>query len=354
MVKFILLMAGLLGRAAVADDAPRDVTYTLANDCPKGGCRVPGFDKGYLFELKPTANYPPDGLAVFDPAGRRAFQVDIIAPDGSPGHLNGNADRLAADSDGTILVPIYYGGYGGNGHVKGGGIVVLNGEGRQVRFVDTGRFLPDAACFGQDHSIWVMGRQYTPLRDGDPQDHVERGDYNLVRKYSPDGKLLGSFLARSLFPRGLSPSAAGWMRASNDRIGVMTYPGDVSNNPEWIELDSNGKLMGRWKLGPRSTVDPDTHHIMSSLGGFAFTLDGRLFAQLKKCVEPLQCSYQVMLLDRGSSTWKSVDGGAVDPFRYLMAANGNSLVFVDRNPAYAGGGVRMVWVQPGQPRTRPE
>ena len=48
--------------------------------------------------------------------------------------------------------------------------------------------------------------------------------------------------------------------ASHDRIGLMVYPGQIANNPEWIELDLEGNLMGHWKLGPRFTADPVTQN----------------------------------------------------------------------------------------------
>jgi hypothetical protein len=349
MLSRIFLSALFLGSAVAADNLAREITYTLADGCPQGGCRVPGFDKGYLFQLKNSGTAPPDGLAVFDPKGMLAYQIDITAPDGSPGHLRPRAETDAADTDGTVLLPIFYGGYGGNGHVKGGGIVVLDPYGKEIRFVDTARFLPDAACFGPDHSIWVMGTQFAPLRDGDSIDHVEPGDYNLVRKYSLDGKQIGAFVARSSFPAGLPPASAGWMRASGSRVGVMTYSGPAANNPEWIELDLDGKLMGRWKLGPRSKGDPDTHNTIYSLQSFAFTLDGRLFAETMTCAALHRCSYQLVSLDRNTTTWKATDGSPVNSSLHLLAADGNDLILQDRSWS-SPGGIHVLRVQLNPPR----
>ena len=210
-----------------------------------------------------------------------------------------------------------------------------------MRFIDTTRFLPDAACFGPDHSIWMIGTQYTQLQSEDSSDHVERADFHLIRKYSLDGVQLGSFLPRSLFPAGLPPGAAGWMRASNDRIGIMTYPGMVANNPEWVELDLAGNLIGRWKLGPQLTADPVTHHMTYSLGGFAFTSDGRLFAQTTSCATLRRCSYRLALLDRATSTLQTVDGVGLGRFFYLLGADGNNLVIWDRTPI-GRGGIRLI------------
>jgi hypothetical protein len=352
MIRRILLSAAaLIGSVRAAENPVHDVTYTLANPCPQGGCPMLSVDKGYLFQMKPSGNTPANGFDLFDPAGRLAYQVDITAPDGSPGHLIPRSQAWAADTDGTVLVPISYGGYGGNGHVKGGGIVVLDQGGKQIRFVDSGRFLPDAACFGPDHSIWVIGTQFAPLHDGEAIDQAQPADYNLVRHYSPAGKQIGSFLPRSLFPPGLAPGGTGWIRASRDRIGAMTYPGQVGNYPEWVELDLEGKLLGRWKLGPQRTSDPVTHNQQHALEGFAFTADGRLFAQTLSCPLPRQCSYRLESLDRVTSTWEPVDHNPVDRFRYVVGADGNDVVLWDRSPAPASG-VHLLWVQPGQQSQR--
>jgi len=321
-----LSTAALIGSALAADVAGSAVTYALANNCAQGECLMSNFDKGYLFQLDESGNNPSNGITVFDPKGGLAYHINVTAPDGSPGDL---AETAAADTDGTVLLPISYGGIG---HFKGG-IVELNQYGKQVRFIDTGRFLPKAACFAPDHSIWVMGW---------------RGDGKLVQKYSSDGKLIGSFLPRSLFPPGLPPagSGIGWMRPSHDRIGLMVYPGQVSNNPEWIELDLEGNLMGQWKLGPRFTADPVTHNMTYSLRGFAFTSDGRLFAETGTCpTDPAICSSQLMLLDRDTSTWKAADNNPIDRFHHLLAADGNDLVLWDRSQSNTGG-VQLQWVLP--------
>jgi len=138
------------------------------------------------------------------------------------------------------------------------------------------------------------------------------------------------------------------MRASGDRIGVMTYPGQSANDPEWIELDLDGKLMGRWPLGPQSKGEPDTHDAIFSLRGFAFTSDGRLFAETMTCAALHQCSYQLVSLDRNTTTWKAAESSPIDASHHLLAADGNALVLQDRSRPDPG--VRVLRVQPSQPR----
>jgi hypothetical protein len=293
MLKAILLAAGLIGSIAAADTPPRDVLYVGMNECPQGGCTVPIFDKGYLIQLKDYVGAPPDGLTVCDPTGIEMYQADIVAPDGTAGHLR----DAAVDLDGTVGLAMFYGGYGGRGHVKGGAIVLVDRNGKQKLLAETGRWLPARLCFAPDHSIWVLGTQYAPLHAGDDKDHVQRGDYPLVRKYSSVGELEGEYLPRSLFPAGLPPGDAGAIRAAKDRIGMVTYAGMTSNNPEWIELNFDGKLRGRWPLGPQTVADSVTRRMTYYLHTLSFTADARLFAETENCPLTGRCSYRLVLFE---------------------------------------------------------
>jgi hypothetical protein len=334
----ILAAAGFVGGMFAADNPVREVLYPLANNCPQGGCPTPITDQGYLFEWKGVPAY---GLTAFDPTGQLAYEVNITAPDGSPAHIRSHGSDITVDSDGRVLLAIWF---GEPGHLKGSGLVMLDATGKQVQFVDTGRFVPDAACFGPDHSIWVIGTQYAPP-DGsvfvsgiqNSVDHRQTADYNLVRKYSPDGKLVGSFLPRSLFPSGLPPGAAGWMKSSSDKIGIMAYPGKVANDPEWIELDFEGKLLGRWKLGP-------SYGVQHYMGGFAFTAEGRLFAETVTCPLRVQCSYRLEFLDRATSSWVPTNENPLDRFRVPLGADKDKIVVWERSPDSTG--VRLLWVTP--------
>ena len=101
----------------------------------------------------------------------------------------------------------------------------------------------------------------------DPE-YSDRGDHPIIRHYTREGKPLGAFVSRSIFPPGLSPGGSHiglWhIRAARDRIGAVVRPGQSSGNPEWIEVDLAGKLLGRWKLGTRPA------------GGWAYTESGNL------------------------------------------------------------------------------
>jgi hypothetical protein len=319
------LLCAILAAAALQAQNGGPVEYTTMNPCHQGGCRAPKFDKGYFIQLHDYKGMPPDGYELWGPDGSFLYNINILAPDGTPARVH----DVAVDRDGTAVAATWYGGYGGNGHVAGGGIAVIDPGGKQALFIATDRWLPAHPGFGPDHSIWVSGTQFEPVRAGDPVDHVSRADYRLLRKYSREGKLLGEFLPRSSFPPGLQPAESGDLGAilaANDRIGVVMYPGEVSNFPEWVELGLDGTLIGRWSLGPDSTSDPVTHVATRVRTYLAFTADGHLLSMNSD--DRVANSHQIGIFDRSTSSWQGADPMLkVPPGSYLVGADGNDLAF---------------------------
>jgi hypothetical protein len=251
MLKLIWLSA-ILALSATAEEPARDVTYLSMN--VDTGRPLPTFDKGYLLHIKTHIH----GLTVWDPERRRMYDVDIATPN----RTLPSVYHAAVDTDGVVAVAV---AYREEGVIKGG-IAMFARDGTQTRFVETGRWVPYALCFSKGHSIWATGLPRGPVRNGE-----DRAGGFLVRRYSLDGKPTGEFLPRSLFSGDLVPGAIGFssMRASNDRIGTIVYPGSGTalGHPEWVELDLDGKLFGTWKIGFVTVLD----------GGLAFTSDGRLW-----------------------------------------------------------------------------
>ncbi len=313
MRKAVLISVILAGIALAADESAPDVVYlTMTNSG-----LVPIFDKGYMFKMNtpPQSGPAPDTFGAWDTEGRWMYQAYFTTPDGTPAAVR----RPAADTDKTVIAGIDYGTRGG----YRGGIAFLDPTGKQVRFVSTDRYHPYALCFAPDHSIWTVGWQRSPKNDVE-----DPSGYSIVRKFSSDGTPAGEFLLRSEFPQGLPPGGTGlsWIRAADDRVGMMLYPGQNSGSPEWVEMDLSGNLIGRWKVGPSAQLN----------GGFAFTNDARLFA---RPYNPETKKNELMSFDRKSSSWQPVDGGLNG---LLVGADGNNIVFemYDRN----ANGVRTVRV----------
>jgi hypothetical protein len=280
-----------------------------------GGDTVPILDKGHVIYLT-----RPNHVEVFDRDGLRLFQAVVLNSDGSS---VGGILSAAVDSDETVAVTasvvLPQGGYGGV-------IVWFDRSGKQVRITDTGRFVPAHVCFDQNHFLWVFGWQRDEADWG-----MEAKQYSPVRKFSRNGTEEGRYLLRSTFPGWAAPfetSMGFWrVQAARDRIGALLYPGDAGLEPQWIEIDLDGKLIGRWVVGQRN-------------GGMAYTEDGRLY---KKNWYPKTDAPQLEVLERSSGKWGSVEYPVEAPGQtfhmgLLLGSDGNQLVFSNH------GGGQLLWV----------
>jgi hypothetical protein len=313
MLRLVALATLSWWSASAANEPARTVTFGRDYGPQQA---LPAFDKGYLLFTN-----EPSGLEVWGPDGRLAFQTVLTNPPGA------HVMSAAVDSDGMFAVGV---AYPVAPHGYGGGIAVLDRSGKELRFVETDRYMPAHVCFDAKHTLWTFGWQRDVVRN----ETDDSQDYFLFRKYSVDGKQLGAYALRSLFPKpGLEPGGASgglWrLRASNDRIGAIAYSGQTSGNPEWIELGLDGSLIGHWKLGEE--------HI----NGMAFTSKNGICG-LFDGGKRIDC------FDRGTQTWKILGTPAIDdngrPLGILLGADDEYLVF---GKEY--GGLRLSWVRaPGQ------
>lgn len=106
----------------------------------------------------------------------------------------------------------------------------------------------------------------------------------------------------------------------------LRYPGQTSQFPEWVELDLQGNLTGRWKIGEWNG------------GGYGYTADRQLYSypynrDLKRG--------ELKVFDRATSSWKPVENGP-NVSGFLLGADGNSLVFDVRRKGSVDG-VHTVW-----------
>ena len=250
---------------------------------------LPGFYQGYLFSVD-THNhftlYAPDGHLVFD----KYVQPDLATA----------VFSVAVDSNGTVAAS-WYSANGGRA-----GIDLMDASGKQLGSFDTGAYLPHHIAFADDHTIWSFGWQRDLTRPGYPA-----SDYLALRHYSSDGRELGAWLPRSLFPKGLEPACLGWqeqgIKVTKDRIGLLACSGETSDNPEWVELDLNGNLTGRWHTGAAQILR------------VALTSDGNVYTQDNRAKV-----HQVLRLDRASGTFQPVSWTLPG---MLYGADGDELVF---------------------------
>jgi hypothetical protein len=297
----VMLIGTVLAGTVLGADSSHDVTYVGLDNRP--GSLAPSFDRGYLFQMDMSAGAPPTLLSVFAPDGNLKCRVSVRAPDGSIGYIN----QAAADADNSVAVTMWYGGYGGSAPVKGGGIVFFDNKGAQTHFLDTGRFMPNGLTFGTDHSVWTIGTQFG---EGDSE---KTEDYGIVRHYSANGELLGSYLTRSSFVEGLPPGGTGafsWIKIANDRVGIMTTPGSDSTHTTFVELNFEGKELGRWNVAAAANLR------------WAYTSDARLFAT----VHMPDGGQGLQIFDKASGSWHLIHKVS----GMLMGADGVDLVYLIR------------------------
>lgn len=258
------------------------------------GRLIPAFYHGYIYWIGLDGG--ENTIRIYAPGGHLAFAL---------ASENGSVQSLAIDRDGTMALAWW-------SPQKSGGIEFRNSYGQLTRTIQTGRFVPSDIAFDEDHALWVFGSQ----RDAANGDRPEKQDYMTVRKCLPDGNLAGAYLPRSLFPAGLEPAIPGWqwrtIFVARDRVGIWACSGDTSSKNEWVELDLNGKLLGRWRLDRHLTADR-----------IALTRDGHLFVQ---CPYEKAKGRQLYVFNRDASAWCLVED---PPAGQLEGADDDTLAFSD-------------------------
>jgi len=253
---------------------------------------MPGFYNGYLYQCQPD-----DMVTLFAPSGEGILTVPIQGG----GDSRVEVMSVAIDDDGTLAISRV--------GLPKIGIDIRDSSGNLIRSIDTGRYMPAQLSFGQDHSLWSFGWQ----RDATRPEIADRQDYATVRKYLASGKQVGAYLPRSLFPAGLEPGEAGWQQrritVTSDRVGIHAYSGNLGSQKEWVELDLNGNLTGRWRLDQSD-----------EFRGVALTSDGQAYVQRS---DPKKKSRSVFRLNRATSEWEPVNS----PDLELYGSDGDKLVF---------------------------
>jgi hypothetical protein len=239
----------------------------------------------------------PDRVRVFSPNGYSSIVIDLDARGDERAYVQG----IAIDSDGTIAVAWA---------TRRGpsGIEIRDGSGTLLRTIDTGLFMPGSVAFDADHSLWSFGWQRAAKGS-----QVHARDFGMLRHYSATGSRMAAFLPRSLFPKGLEPGGGQGqeqrIHVMPDHIGLVAFSGDLGAKQEWVEVDFNGNVLGRWRIDGQAfaRVTP--------------TSDGNVYATE---LDPKTQKEIVVRLDRATSTWQPVATGAKGQ---LYGADGDQLIF---------------------------
>jgi hypothetical protein len=201
--------------------------------------------QGNLTPLNTTPTFDHGYLVVYDWDHR----IDVFAPDGVlmysvaakvPGSDWANIENAAIDEDGTLAAAVR--AVSVLGRARGGGIALFDRAGRQIRFFDTGEYLPTQVAFGSDHSIWTIG-----WLGGETAASLT-ADYPILRKYAQDGRQLGAFLPRARFPHPeylgreplIMPMLGLWeLRVANERVEAVLHRPHL-----WVQTDLRRRADG--------------------------------------------------------------------------------------------------------------
>jgi hypothetical protein len=294
-----------------------------------GGLQTPYFDRGFLiFNGAITTTSSGPNIVLVDRDGRTVLSKKLWFEDSVRLGVSGvsvddrqNVVAAASVTDTQARIA----------HV----LALLGPSGAVVRLIRTNPFIPLNVCFGPDGNIWVFGRESEPTGE----------DYDLLRQYDRNGKLLKTLLPKSSFTSQRHPASevgpGGWtkIRASADRIGIYSGPAG-----EWIEVDMTGSVVVR--------VRPPLPN-GSELEEIAYTLDGAVYATLMGLSR-----YGLYKLNREGRTWdpvveinKDVPPDFRDiPFGRLVGEDGNDLVLTARAVPYWHG--TLLWFHQLPPKPR--
>lgn len=277
---------------------------------------MPGFYKGYLYFVDPY-----DHVQLFSPEGH--FLTRFYVQD--HGEERGYVQSVAVDSDGTIAV-------GWGTRYGPTGIEFRSAMGDLIRSIDTGLFFPDNVDFAADHSLWAFGWQRAA-----PHSQVHARDFPMLRHYSSTGKEIGAYLPRSTFPKGLEPGTSQVQErriyVMPDFIGLVAFSGNTGNQQEWVEVDLNGNIRGRWRLDGMPFPQ------------MSLTSDGHVYA--KRRDPKTGWDKIVVRLDRETSKWEVVP---VPVDGVLYGSDGDQLIFGSWNT----GVMKLQWVKQPSQTTRAE
>lgn len=210
-------------------------------------------------------------------------------------------------------------------------IAWLRPDGSLLRLVRTTPFGAGKISFTADGSLWASGI----VKDETLRDEVPVHD--VLRRYGPDGVLLGTFLPRSaISSERRHPSHDGLLVTSRERIAFVSQ-----SARKWVVLAPDGTILGQGQLSA-----PENFRIFVA----AITDSGRLFlaGSWRGGKIPATGNYpavplfevapktgELLLVDASAALQRGAVG-------HLMGSEGEQLVFhVNSGDA----GRRLVWTR---------
>ena len=280
----------------------------------------PHLERGFLLFCEKIPS-PAPAIAVCGREGQLVYEVKFRLP----GAAGASLGDMAIDKEGTVVV---CGAAGNEDGTIARYLALLDPAGNVTRVIRTNAFQASKVCFAADDTVWTMGRNIM-VADGEPREWPE--DHEVFRHYSRDGRLLGKaevFSSTLIHGRNTFVSGGHRLRASDDRVGAWMDGGVFrSDMNEWIELDMQGQVVGRYTVHvPWEAKHPLEHRRM--LIGMALTSANELYASFQT-QDPAWRG--LARFDRSTSSWEPVPGYVRSQDEsdrlQLLGADGDELVF---------------------------
>ena len=184
-------------------------------------------------------------------------------------------------------------------------ILWLDSANKIRQMARTSPYAPTRICFTDDEVLWAAGREYEP-------DFKTKAGSDIIRRYAPDGRLLGSSLPRSAVPtRGAgNPANPGFLVAGKSQIVFYSVRCGF-----WAALSLTGELMG--------SPHPMNQDIEAN--GLAITTSDSLYLSGNTKTDPK--SFLLFHMDANSGKWAPVAiDGKQNVGGLLAGADGADLV----------------------------
>ena len=243
-------------------------------------------------------------------------QVSLYSPDTKIAYscaLKGAEDRFygvwAIDSDGFAARA-----YKSKGN-RAGKIELLDRLGKPLLSIMTGAYVSQHIAFAPDHTLWTIGYE---------TNYESRAeDFNVLHHYARNGDKISEALPwlqiagdHNAYTSLQLCLGAQQLYAGNDRIGFRTLLHEARQS--WIEISSNGTLLGNYDLGNSSEL---SYHPLTMTAG------GSVYARILNAGRFDGWA----VLDRSKGQWRKVRGY---PKGTIIGSDGENIIFSRREGSW--------------------
>lgn len=193
----------------------------------------------------------------------------------------------------------------------------ISAGGAVQKVIRTEPYYPFLCAAAPGGSLWTVGLEM----DSGMRERPEHRDRPVLRRFAPDGRLLGAWLPRSAFPGPVL--VRGFLAATKDRAGWFRWDASGPLKGTYLEMTGRGEI----SEFPLEKV-PGFQSETAAFSGMALTPEGDVLVAAAPVSK--KESTAVLLLDRPSAGWRrvSVPASAAGPFYQIYGADNEVAMYV--------------------------